>query len=374
MANTIKSSKSAFRKKSNTVMHGLLASMLFAGTAAQAATIYTDGDKSFSFGMGITTSATNGSGDKLSLDDMRIYTSGKIAKGYGFTFNMVKDANDTMHLMDAIAQIEVAPEFNFWTGQFLSAFDRQGLNGPYFSVASPKVYAAGLQANYPAKFAGRDVGAAIWGDVGNFKYQVGAFNGVPKSTVATPTSNLDGDKLYSVRLSYALLDAEPGYYTSGTYFGSKNIATVGIYYQTQKNGYGTAAAPSNYTGMGADFLYEKKLDGGGAATLEAGYTKVDFGNVVATTAYASYYQSPFQGTSWFIQPSWYSGFKMGPGAMQPYVRYTKNSPDAGFTPVSSQTDIGLSYIIKGYDTRVFLNYSKPADQTDVTTLALQMQF
>lgn len=359
-------------------MHGLLASMLMAGTAAQAATIYTDGDKSFNFGMGISTSTTNGSGDKLSLDDMRIYTSGKIAKGYGFTFNMVRSSSatetDDMRVMDAIAQIEVAPEFNFWAGQFLPAFDRQGLNGPYFSVASGAVYGAGLQADYPAKFYGRDVGAAVWGDVGNFKYQIGAFNGTPKTVAGS--SNPEGEKLYSVRLSYALLDAEPGYYTSGTYFGSKNIATIGVYYQTQKNGYGTAAAPSNYTGMGADFLYEKKLDGGGAATLEAGYTKFDLGdNTVAPTSYGTlYYLEPFQGTSWFIQPSWYSGFKLGPGALQPYVKYTKNTPDAGFAAVDYQTDVGVGYIIKGYDTRVFLNYSKPADKTDVTTLRLQMQF
>ena len=353
--------------------------MLMTGVAAQAATIYTDGDKSFSFGMGISTSTTNGSGEKLSLDDMRIYTSGTIAKGYGFTFNMVRDAGatdpDAMRVMDAIAQIEMAPSVNFWAGQMLPAFDRQGLNGPYFSVASGAVYGAGLQGDYPAKFYGRDVGASLWGDIGNFKYQVGAFNGTPKTAKTGSSPNVDGNKLYSVRLSYAFLDAEPGYYTSGTYFGSKDIATLGVYYQSQKTGYGTAASPSDYTGMGADFLYEKKLGGGGAATLEAGYTKFNLGdNAVTTPTYTQYYLQPFQGTSWFIQPSWYSGFKLGPGALQPYLKYTKNAPDTGFTAVDYQTDVGLGYIIKGYDTRVFLNYSKPADKTDVTTLRLQMQF
>lgn len=361
-----------------TLQRSLLVALLMSSGFSQAATIYTDGDKSFNFGMGLSTSISNGTGQKMGLDDMRVYTGGKISKAVGFTFNMVgAGAAGTMTVMDAIGQIEITPEVNLWMGQLLPAFDRQGLNGPYYSSASNKVYAAaGLAANYPAKFYGRDTGLELWGDIANFKYQLGVFNGAPYKAVGGGYPNTNPDQLYSMRLSYALLDAEPGYYTSGTNYGSKNIATIGAYWQSQKNGYGTEASPSNYTGMGMDFLLEKKLDGGAAASLEGGYSKFDLGNnLVAPTTYgALYYNVPFQGVSWFIQPAYYSGVKIGPGSVQPYVKYTKSTPDTGFGAESDQSDVGVGYIIKGFDTRVFLNYSKPSTATGVTSLSMQMQF
>lgn len=376
MSNLMKSSSVSRKSKSQNIQRGVLAAMLMAGGLAQAATIYTDGDKSFSFGMGLSTSLSNGTGAKMALDDMRIYTSGKISKDVGFTFNM-DSSSGTMTLMDAIGQIAITPEVNLWMGRLLPAFDRQGLNGPYYSSASNKVYAAaGLAANYPAIFAGRDTGAELWGDIAKFKYQLGVFNGAPYKAAGGGYPNTNPDQLYSVRLSYALLDAEPGYYTSGTYYGSKDIATIGAYWQSQKNGYGTEASPSNYTGMGMDFLLEKKLDGGAAATLEGGYSKFDLGNnpVTATNYGALYYNVPFQGTSWFIQPAYYSGVKIGPGSVQPYVKYTKSTPDTGFGAESDQSDVGVGYIIKGFDTRVFLNYSKPSTASGVTSLSMQLQF
>ena len=375
MSNLSISWNTSQQRKSHTAKRSLLLALLMSAGFAQAATIFTDGDKSFSFGMGLSTSISNGTGAKMALDDMRIYTGGKISKDVGFTFNM-DSKSGTMTLMDAIGQIAITPEVNLWVGRLLPAFDRQGLNGPYYSSASNKVYAAaGLAANYPAIFRGRDDGMELWGDIDKFKYQLGVFNGRPYGAVGTNTSsNTSPDQLYSVRLSYALLDAEPGYYTSGTYYGSKNIATIGAYWQSQKNGYGTESLPTNYTGMGVDFLLEKKLDGGAAATLEGGYSKFDLGNSVKIADLTNYYFGPYQGSSWFVQPSYFSGVKVGPGSLQPYVKYTKITPDASYGAESDQSDVGVGYIIKGFDTRVFLNYSKPSTASGVTSISMQLQF
>lgn len=377
MSNSLKAGNALCKSTPHVFQRSILAVLLMTGGFAQAATVYTDGDKSLNIGMGMLTSINNGTGNKMNLDDFRLYTSGKVSKSIGFTFNMARDTqagSDQLRVMDAIAQIEVAPEVNLWAGQFLPAFDRQGLNGPYYSSASPSVYGTGFQGNYPAKFKGRDVGIAVWGDIENFKYQLGVFNGTPKTPLTSP--NQTGSQLYSARVSYALLEAEPGYYTSGTYYGAKDIATIAMYWQHQKNGYGTAALPSNYTGTGVDFLFEKKIAQDGAATLEGGYTKFDLGNnpVVPTTYGALYYLAPFQGKSWFIQPAYYTGYKVGAGILQPYVKYTSNTPDTGFGVKNTQTDIGVGYLIKGYDTRVFLNYSKPSLTRSVTSASLQLQF
>ena len=208
MSNLSISWNTSQQRKSHTAKRSLLLALLMSAGFAQAATIFTDGDKSFSFGMGLSTSISNGTGAKMALDDMRIYTGGKISKDVGFTFNM-DSKSGTMTLMDAIGQIAITPEVNLWVGRLLPAFDRQGLNGPYYSSASNKVYAAaGLAANYPAIFRGRDDGMELWGDIDKFKYQLGVFNGRPYGAVGTNTSsNTSPDQLYSVRLSYALLDA-----------------------------------------------------------------------------------------------------------------------------------------------------------------------
>ena len=377
MSNFAKSKNTLPIFKSSTVQRGVLAALLMSGGFAQAVTVYSEGEKSLNIGMGLLTTLKSGTQSRLNLDDVRVYTSGKISKDYGFTFNMARDTGagaDQMRVMDAIGQIEVTPQLNVWVGQFLPPSDRQNLNGPYYSTASPTAYGLGLQAAYPAKFKGRDVGAAVWGDVDKFKYQLGVFSGSPKTTASAP--NIKGDTLYAARVSYAFLDAEPGYYTSGTYFGAKNIATVGLSWQGQKNAYGTTARPSDFKGMGVDFLFEKKLEASSAITLEGGYSKFDLGDnlVTATTHGTAYYLVPFQGKSWFIQPAYYTGYKVGTGVLQPYLKYTKSTPDTGFGTESHQTDVGLGYLIKGYDTRVFANYSKPSQASSVTSLTLQLQF
>ena len=379
MSNFLKSKNTLRMPKPLAIQLGVLATLLMVSGLSQAATVYTEGDKSLNIGMGMLTSINKGSGNKLSLDDVRLYSSGKISKDYGFTFNMARDTGagaDQMRVLDAIGQIEIFPTLNVWVGQFLPPSDRQNLNGPYYSSASPSAFGVGLQAGYPAKFKGRDVGAAVWGDIEKFKYQLGVFSGSPKSSATAPNANKD--PMYAARLSYAFMDAEPGYYTSGTYYGSKDVATIGLTWQHQSNAYGTAAQPSDFTGLSLDLLLEKKLDGSAAATLEGGYSKFDLGNnlVVGPTTYGvAYYSAPYQGTSWFVQPAYYTGVKIGSGVLQPYVKYTNNTPDAGFGTASNQTDVGVGYLIKGYDTRVFFNYATPSGGANsVSSLALQLQF
>src|SRR5258708_28607597 len=69
--------------------------------------------------------------------------------------------------------------------------------------------------------------------------------------------------LYAGRLAVALWDPEPApaYYEGGTYYGSKDIFTIGVAGQAQKDGAGTAAAKGNFKVWSLDALFEKKIGG-----------------------------------------------------------------------------------------------------------------
>src|SRR5260221_9045385 len=141
----------------------------------------------------------------------------------------------------ACAQFDPMPEFNVWIGRMLPPSDRANLYGPYYAV--PWSF-PGVVSNYPSVFAGRDNGLTIWGKplAGKLTYAVGAFDGHNK--VAGLSGQTD-KMLFSGRFAYAFWDPEPApaYYTGGWYGGSKNILTVRLAGQSQKDGGGPAAAP-----------------------------------------------------------------------------------------------------------------------------------
>lgn len=89
-------------------------------------------------------------------------------------------------------------------------------------------------------------------------------NGAPDGSRSNDF-NLDSARLYL---------AEPGYYGTGTYLGSKDIFAIGVAGRQQKDGVLTVAGVGDYRAWTIDFLLEKRL-GGGAVSLEAAYYNLD---------------------------------------------------------------------------------------------------
>ncbi|HZR46174.1 MAG TPA: porin, partial [Candidatus Manganitrophaceae bacterium] len=249
---------------------GILFPLLPAAPVAHAGgTIKIDDTRSLSIGMGLRTSfdmikdeAPDGKSRSkdFKLDDARLYISGQLHELISFEFNTETQttsdpaATESIRVLDAVLKFGFNDYFNIWVGRFLPPSDRSNLSGPFYlnSWNFPMVQ------RYPAIFAGRDDGAAIWGQIGKgfFKYQVGAFQGEG----AVPTGpNQKEDLLYTGRLTLNLWDPEPGYYNSSTYYGAMNVLALGLVAMTQKNAVGTAAAPGNFTGWSADLLVERNL-------------------------------------------------------------------------------------------------------------------
>ncbi len=338
--------------------------------------------QSVSIGMGIKSSisltedgAPNSSsyGKDFSLENMRLYMSGQLLEDVAFEFNTDYESGGSEHIrvLDAVIKIAFNDLFNVWVGRFLPPSDRSNLDGPYYLNAWDFPFVQ----KYPAIFAGRDDGLAIWGQVGGgmFKYQFGVFDGTGTSVTGP---NQSDSLLYAGRLTLNLLDPEPGYYNSSTYYGGKDVFAIGLVAMSQENAVGTTAAPGDFNGWNADLLLEKNLGGAGTATLEGAYYDYDGdGKALAPTT-----GDGSEGNGYFALGSFLFPNKLGSGALsgqlQPMVRYQEFKNEGAVTGKHKRTDIALSHIINGHNARISLTYSMddPATGPDADIVKLGFQF
>ncbi len=300
--------------------------------------------------------APSGDADSTDFDiqNIRLYVSGQVHEYIKFTLNTEEIFGDgPVDVLDAIAQFEFSPAFNVWLGRMLTPADRIEMNGPYYGLSWNQY----TQPLYPsdqggdAGTYGRDDGVAVWGSVGKFQYAVGAFDGLQGF------SNQDDSLLYAGRFAYNFLAMEdnPAYYTSSTYYGGLgNVLTLGLSFQTQSDGTGSAAQSGDFSGYTLDLLSETVLASGGVLTVEAEYKDFDADFTLASPVAGDCF-CLFDGDSAFATVAFLFPQPMGVGKLQPYLRQVENSPSDGDD--SDLTEIGVNYVISGHNARVNFNYS-----------------
>jgi len=380
----------------------LLAAGLFAVTVSLAhagAELKISDEASVSVGLGLRASFTsleNGAPDGTSNsktfapENVRLYMGGQFNKYLKATFNTERTGGpaaaggDSVRVMDAIVQLESNDLFNLWLGRMLPPSDRANLSGPFYVSAWSF---PGVVSNYPNLAVGRDNGMLVWGKPagGKVVYSVGAFNGHNR---AAGLSNIADNMLYAGRLAVALWDAEPApaYYEGGTYYGSKDILTVGLAGQMQKDGAGTAAVKGNLKVWSLDALLEKKI-GEFVPALEGAYYKYDLGGAVdcgsgepgsVACPVADNVGGQVAGKALLL-----SGAVVLPGKaygrqIQPFIRYQKFDRDLSST-TSKATDFGVNYLLNGSNGKISLVYTKFDDsrlvpaQTSAKQIVLGLQ-
>lgn len=380
-------------KRSQLAMVVAAATMLPAISAHAGGTITFGEDKSVSIGFGMRTSfssvedmAPNGSSRShdFSLDSARIYLSGSISKNIKGMLNTEKDiAGEGFQAIDANVQIEITPGVTIWVGRFLSPSDRANMAGPYYSLGGG--YWSGIASRYGFNggYIGRDDGVAVVGDLmgGRLAYSFGAFEGntafkiAPVAAMFTGRTGSDG-LMYAGRLQYDFWDTEPGYYGTGNYLGGKDILAIGIAGRTQSNGaYSTFVPPlpalpivktGDYKSYSIDFLLEKKGVGPGAISVEAAGYDYDTDDVFLSE----------QGKAYSAGLGYIFSQKVGWGQFQPFVRYQKFNPDDDID--TKKYDVGVNYIIDGYNAQVSAIYSDTkvtgAGNTNAFMVTAQFQF
>lgn len=276
--------------------------------------------------------------NQFELNDIRLYVNGPVYEDFKFMFNTdYNSVTNTVEVLDAVARLEVSPQFNIWFGRFLPPSDRANLYGPFYSHEWLP-YTDGIQDGYPFQFQGRDNGVTYWGTFAKkVKVSLGAFDG--KTT--------DGQNylLGAARVQVDFWDPEDGYYLNGTYYGDKNLLAIG----------GATQWQNSHTAATADFLLERKLPhNGGSFSIESeysNYNQLGGYNPLYTHSQGAY------GLASYLFPK-----KVGPGQFEVLGKYAKADFTQGSKPSYNQKtgEFNLNYVMKQFNARATLFYQKVA--------------
>lgn len=291
---------------------------------------------------------------KMGTTYVELHAGGKIHKNVGVTLNLNGDAMNpgagtapagSVGIMDAIVSFDLTDELHVWAGRLLVPVDRANASGPFFMI--PWNYPGFLTVGGTTVFAlpkegptGRNNGVVIWGDImgGKLTYLAGVFdNGAIASS-----------PLYSGRVRLALWDPEPGFWGNGSFFGDKDMLSIGVGAQYQKRGSSVTTpmgvtTDKDWADINVDVLLEKKLGGGSFVTAEAAYYHFNvLDGAVNNTAY---------GLLAYATPT------IGVGSLQPMLRYQWANIKGSSASDPWNIDAGVSYLIKGPALRLNATYS-----------------
>jgi hypothetical protein len=302
-----------------------------------------------------TIPAGDSSVDGFALNSIRLFVNGTVTDQIKFTFNTeyTGSGTNTVGVLDAIGRFEFTDQFNIWAGRFLEPSDRANLAGPYYAEDWAP-FADGISDFYPDVATGRDNGVAYWGQFGILKVQVGAFDGESLNSAVADKSKV----LTAARLMLDFWDPEPGYYLNGTYYGDKDVLSLGAVVQNQ----------DSKTAWDIDGLMEKKLPNLGVISVSAEYLK-DKGLTSAT---------PSDG--WNALASYLFPQVIGVGKIQLLGKYSQKTDDATAFVTSEDklktSEINVNYIIKSFNARVgayFLHQSDDLENTTKKEYGLKIQ-
>ena len=358
-------------------------------SAYAGGTIKVDDDKFISIGMGTRLSFNavedgSASGAQYSnsfgVNNARIYINGGIHKYVKFAFNTECfncyiggggsagaggsnqfGRNSNIGILDAVAQFEFNELVNFWIGRTLVPTERGELNGPFYHAVFDGFRTPFNQADFSGNFGtggaglyGRDNGAVFYGKIHpggtHLQYVASVFTGLQSSATAGP--NQRNSLKYAGRLTWNLLNDEsnPGYYTSGTYYGTAgDILALAVGGEYQNDGAGSFANRSRFGSVVTDLLFEKVLaNNNGVFTLNAEFKRywaqdlAAFGNADCFCMFA--------GTSWTGYALYLFPQEVGIGRFQPYARYT--GQNSQFGGAREEFELGTNYVISGHNARI----------------------
>jgi len=307
--------------------------------------------------------------DPASLNDVAqtiyadIYAGGQITpmwrwllalttNDYGGTTGATSTAS--ISLLDGFVGFTPIPEFQVYLGRMLVMADRYAPSGPwgldewfypgFFVGTPPAVPKAGP--------SGRDFGVTAWGAPlgGHMKYYLGAYQ------LQDPTLS----PLYSGRVQVSLLSAEPNWFHRTTYYGDRDLVSVGLGGQYQRSG-SVMAVPAPMAGMmaatpllddyrevNADLIVEKRLGDSGAVSLEGAYYN---------------FQGAYQPWKWSAVGAiaYNSPVLAGIGKLRPSFRFQQaearqvTTSGASLDPTRVY-DVQLTYSVMAWFAHIVVNY------------------
>jgi hypothetical protein len=194
---------------------------------------------------------------------------------------------------------------------------------------------------------GRDYGLQARGYIKNhFEYRVGVFRG---------NRNHDGDfpYRYTARFVWYPLEADTGFFYTGTTHGRRKIIGIGASIDRQ----------GNYGANSVDFFLDHPLNNGDAITLQADFIHYDGGRSFKTL--------PKQ-NDWLVEGSYYFGrVKLGP-----FVQYASKDVSSPTSPDDKKIQGGVAYWLQRHRTNIKAGYGKSLKDNahDRVQFIIQAQF
>lgn len=240
--------------------------LLAPAAALSSAVLRIDDEKQITIAVGLrasagATTAQAPTAYDVALDGAILALGGQFDPTLKLALNGGRAPTGELRILDAFGMWEPRSFFKLWVGRFLVATDRASLTGPFFAAA----WDAPLVSAFPSAVAGRSDGFTVWGTVleGALKYYVGVF----RRPDVVPT-RLD-DLMASVRVSWSLIGAEPAYYANGSFFGTRNVLTLGAGARVAPHSLGPPDARGDLWGWSVDAFFERSLGAAGVITAEA---------------------------------------------------------------------------------------------------------
>jgi hypothetical protein len=152
-------------------------------------------------------------------------------------------------------------------------------------------------------------------------------------------------------------EKNPGYYTSGTYYGTAgDILAIAVGGEYQNAAAGSLQNPAPFGAVVSDILFEKVLpNNNGVFTFNAEYKRYWAGNLASftdpsATALGATNFPIFSGTSFTAYALYLFPNEVGIGRFQPYGRYT--FVNGVHSNALDEFEAGTNYVISGHNARI----------------------
>ena len=232
-------------------------------------------------------------------------------------------------LQDAYVGYAFRPEFQLEGGMILVPISHNAGQSAASLLAIDYGAYSFLASDPTHSKTGRDYGLQARGYINkHFEYRVGLYRG---------NRNHGGDfpYRYLARFVYYPLEADTGFFYTGTTHGQKKIIALGASFDRQ----------GNYSANSVDFFLDHPVKNGDAVTIQADFTRYDGGTSFTTL--------PKQ-NDWMLEGSYY--FRKA--RIGPYVQFASRDLDNPNSADDRKIQGGVAYWIQKHKLNIKAGYGK----------------
>jgi hypothetical protein len=268
---------------------------------------------------------------------------------------------------DAWVAWEPSPAFRMQAGRMYVPFTRAFGTESTFTLLStdlPATQGGGRGALFYASKVGRDDGVVVWGTplAGRLQYRVGIMEGVEGAGNPSDAVRLSG------RVALQLLEPETTWFNRGTYLGTKRVLAFGVGVDRQNDLVTTGRPSFDSRAWTIDAFFDHPI-GEGAITVEASVTAVD--GLTQPLAFAGLTPGSDARLT-YVNAGYLVPGNHGTGRVQVFGRWERTDGD-GDRDTTIPT-LGVTYLVRGHDLKVTLDWSRIDRHGARAAHALTVQF